>query len=256
MVAEGHVTSDGHANGPRERKVVDAFVDLADTMVEDYDVLDFLHRLLDHALPLLPVDDGGVLLHHDGELRVVAASSEDAATVELFEVQHAEGPCMDAYRRGEAVAVERLEDNAERWPVFVPKALEHGWRSAYAVPMRLRADHIGALNLFARDHAVLDGRDRRLIRGLADVATIGILRERQTADRDETVRQLQVALESRVVIEQAKGRIVERSGCDMSEAFDRLRTHARQHRRRLGDVALAVIEDRLAIDDLGRRATA
>ena len=238
------------ASPDRESRIVDAFVDLADTLVDDYDVVEFFHRLLDHALPLLRTDAGGLLLHHEGALRVVAASSEDMGTLELFELQNSEGPCFDAYTDGDTITVSDLDDAIARWPTFVPEALGRGFRSAHAVPLRLRNQTIGALNLFSRREQELDQQDVRLIRGLADVATIAVLQARAIARSTETVGHLQIALDSRVVIEQAKGRVAEHTGHDMQRAFESLRGHARSHNRRLTDVARAVVDGDLAIDDL------
>jgi GAF domain-containing protein len=237
-------------DGDRESRIVDAFVELADTLVDDYDIVEFFHRLLDHALPLLGADAGGLLLHHEGTLRVIAASSEDMGTLELFELQNSEGPCFDAYTDGDAITIGRLHDATERWPRFVPEALARGFRSAHAVPLRLRTRTIGALNLFSAREQDLDDGDVRLIRGLADVATIAVLQARAIARSSETVGHLQIALDSRVVIEQAKGRVAEHTGHDMQRAFESLRRHARAHNRRLTDVARAVVDGDLAIDQL------
>lgn len=234
----------------REPRIIDAFVELADTLVDEYDVVEFFHRLLDHALPLLRADAGGLLLHHDGALRVVAASSEDMGTLELFELQNSEGPCFDAYSDGDTITVARLDDAIDRWPIFVPEALRRGFRSAHAVPLRLRDRTIGALNLFSRREQDLEQRDVRLIRGLADAATIAVLPARAIARSSETAGHLQIALDSRVIIEQAKGRVAEHTGHDMQRAFESLRGFARSHNRRLTEVAQAVVDGELPIDDL------
>ena len=234
----------------REARIIDAFVDLADTLVDDYDVVEFFHRLLDHSLPLLGADAGGLLLHHEGALRVVAASSEDMGMLELFELQNSEGPCFDVYRTGETITIARLYDATDRWPGFVPEALRRGFHSAHAVPLRLREQTIGALNLFSAPEQELSGRDISLIRGLADVATIGVLQARAIARSSETVGHLQIALDSRVIIEQAKGRVAEHTGHDMQRAFELLRGYARSHSRRLTDVARSIVDGGLAIDEL------
>jgi GAF domain-containing protein len=239
----------------RESRIIDAFVDLADTLVDDFDVVEFFHLLLDHALPLVRADAGGLLLHHQGALRVVASSSEDMSTLELFELQNSEGPCYDAYTTGDAITIGRLDDVADRWPHFVPEARQRGFRSAHAVPLRLRDRTIGALNLFTAREQDLAERDVSLIRGLADVATIAVLQERTIAQSTETADQLQTALDSRVIIEQAKGRIAEHTGHDMQHAFESLRRHARSHHQRLTDVARAVVSGDVPIDDLTTRST-
>lgn len=240
---------DGTTEG-REDRLVDAFVALADTLVTGYDVVDFLDNLLGVARTLLPVDAGGVLLHHDGRLQILASSSEDTQTLELFELQNDEGPCMDVYRTGEVLVISRLDQYHERWPKFVPRALDLGFRAAYAVPLRLRDDRIGALNLFARSVATFTARDIKAICGLADVTAIGILQERAISDRDLVVGQLQRALDSRVVIEQAKGRVAEHLGIGMNDAFAALRDHARSTGARLHQIASDVVAGRLDIDTL------
>lgn len=239
----------------RESRIIDAFVDPADTLVDDFDVVEFFHLLLDHALPLIHADAGGLLLHHEGALRVVASSSEDMSTLELFELQNSEGPCYDAYTTGETITIGRLDDVADRWPSFVPEARQRGFRAAHAVPLRLRNRTIGALNLFTAREQDLAERDVSLIRGLADVATIAVLQERTIAQSTETADQLQTALDSRVIIEQAKGRIAEHTGHDMQHAFESLRRHARSHNQRLTDVARAVVGGDLPIDDLSSPST-
>lgn len=232
----------------RETLIIDAFVDLADTLVDDFDAVEFFHRLLEHALPLLGADAGGILLEGAQGLRVVASSSEDMATLELFELQHREGPCYEAYQTGETVLADDLEALVDRWPRFTPKALEFGWRSGHAVPLRIRKEQIGALNLFSTATRTLRERDAKLIRGLADVATIAVLQERTVAEARLTTGQLQRALDSRVVIEQAKGRIAEGAGLSMGESFERLRSHARSRSRRLSDVARDVVNGELPVD--------
>lgn len=234
----------------REDRVVDAFVDLADTLVTDFDVVEFFHRLLDRALPLLDMDAGGILLDGDEGLRVVAASSEDMAILELFELQNSEGPCYDAYQTGETVLAADLAALVDRWPRFAPRALELGFQSGYAMPLRLRDKQVGALNLFSLSGRTLDERDAKLIRGLADVAIIAMLQERSVADAEQTAGQLQTALDSRVIIEQAKGRIAERAKCPMPTAFERLRAYARSHNRRLSETAAAVVAGELAVEEI------
>lgn len=234
----------------REARIVAAFVDLADSLVTDFDVVELFHRLLDHGLPLIGAEAGGLLLHHEGRLRVVASTSEDMQTLELFELQNTEGPCYDAYIIGRTITVDDLSAAHERWPQFAPRAIGFGWASVHAVPLRLRDETIGALNVFATARRTLTELEAKLIRGLADVATIAVLQQRAVASAHETAGQLEIALDSRVVIEQAKGRISERVGCGADEAFQHLRSYARSRGRRLSDTARAVVDGTLPIDEV------
>ena len=218
-----------------------AFVELADSMVADFDVIDFLHLLTTRCTELLDVSAAGVLLVDPaGDLRVVAASSEQVRLLELFQLQNDQGPCLDCFRSGRQVNVTDLSSAAPRWPQFVPQAQQHGFGAVTALPMRLREQVIGALNLFSPAPG-LDLADIRVAQSLADVATIAVLQHRANLKADTVVVQLQTALNSRVLIEQAKGVLAERLNVDMDQAFTTLRGHARTHNRKLSDLARAVI---------------
>ena len=171
------VERDGKSSGggPRERLLADAFVDMADTLVADYDVLDFLHGLAGHCVELLDVDAAGLMLaDRSGTLRVAASSTEQVRLLELFELQNEEGPCLECFGSGAPVANDDLDaDGASRWPRFSREALSAGFRSVVALPMRLRDETIGALNLFRAEPGPLLDPDRSLAQALADVATIG-----------------------------------------------------------------------------------
>jgi GAF domain-containing protein len=216
----------------------DTFVDLADTMVADFDVIDFLHMLTDRSVRLLPASAAGVLLADPrGELRVAAASSEAAGLVELFQIQNDQGPCLDCFRTGRPVTAADLTGPGQQWPRFAAAAAAAGFRAVQALPMRLRDQVIGALNLFAATPGPFGPAELRLGQALADVATIGLLQERNVRRSETVSEQLQAALNSRVVIEQAKGKIAERHGLDMDQAFALLRDHARNTNQRLTDLA-------------------
>jgi hypothetical protein len=228
------------------------FVELADTLVDGYDVIDFLQLLAGHCVSLLGVTEAGVLLEDtSGTLRPVASSSERMAALELIEIQREEGPCLDCWRTGEAVRADDLEAAIRRWPRFVTAALRVGFRSVYALPLRLRTDRIGALNLFAERPIGLSEDDAALGQALADVATIGILHERSLRERSVINEQLQGALDSRVAIEQAKGMVAEQSGNDVDAAFTVIRKYARDHNTKLTDVAVRIITRELHAGDLG-----
>jgi transcriptional regulator with GAF, ATPase, and Fis domain len=216
----------------------DTFVDLADTMVADFDIIDFLHLLTDRSVALLAASAAGVVLADPrGELRVAAASSEEAGLLELFQLQNDQGPCLDCFRTGRPVTAGDLAGPDQRWPRFAQAAAQSGFRTVQALPMRLRDQVIGALNLFGAGPGLLSPDDLRIGQALADVATIGLLHERNVRRRETVAEQLQAALNSRVVIEQAKGKLAERLGIDMDRAFSMLRDYARNTNQRLTDVA-------------------
>jgi transcriptional regulator with GAF, ATPase, and Fis domain len=225
----------------REQMLAAAFVELADTLVADFDVVDFLHGLADRAVQLLDVDAAGLMLADQrGSLQVIASSSEQARLVELFQLQHDQGPCLECYQTGRPVYEADMAAAMQRWPMFAPAAAEAGFAAMQAIPMRLRDDVIGAMNLFMYTPRRLDETRLRVGQALADVATIGLLQERNLRHQEVLAEQLQGALNSRVVIEQAKGVLAERLGLDMGQAFGQLRGQARVQNRRLAELAGAV----------------
>jgi transcriptional regulator with GAF, ATPase, and Fis domain len=225
----------------------DTFVDLADTMVADFDVIDFLHILTDRSVALLAASAAGVLLADPrGELRVAAASSEAAGLIELFQIQDDQGPCLDCFRTGQPVTAADLAGPDQQWPQFAAAAAQAGFRAVEALPMRLRDQVIGALNLFRAGPGPLSPADLRIGQALADVATIGLLQERNVRRGETVAEQLQAALNSRVVIEQAKGKLAERLSIGMDEAFGRLRVNARNSNQRLTDVARNLVDSATA----------
>lgn len=235
----------------REGSLVRTFVELADNLVADFDVVEVLTVLAHRCVEVLDVADAGLMLQSPrGDLRVVASSSETMRLLELFELQADEGPCVDCYRSGRPVVNLELEAAAGRWPRFVPKALDAGVRSVHAVPMRLRDQTIGALSLFRDDEGPMPDDDVVAAQALADVATIAILQHRAAINAQLLHDQLTEALNSRVVIEQAKGVVAAKTGVDMEEAFGRLRRHARAQRARLVDVAHAVVTNAITVEAL------
>jgi GAF domain-containing protein len=230
----------------READVVQSLVDLADTLVADYDVVDLLTGLADRCVHVLGATAAGVMLASpSGDLRLVASSSEAMRVLELFELQAKEGPCLDAYRTGQRVDHEIMRPGTGRWPRFATVALEAGFQSALALPLRLRDTTIGALNLVSADQTPMDDADLVVARAFADLATISVLQQRAAADTKHVNEQLSHALTSRIIIEQAKGVVFERAGIDMAEAFTRLRNYARSHNLHLTDVAQATIDGTL-----------
>ena len=235
----------------REKELAVAFVDLADTLVSDYDVADLLYRLVEHSVRLLDVAEAGLLLTDQrAGLHVMASSDEKTKLLELFQLQADEGPCLECYHSGQPVAVTDLTNEIERWPSFAPAAIAEGYAAVHAFPLRLRENTIGALNLFSTHPGDLPADDRHVAQALADVATIGILQERAAHHSETLVGQLEGALTSRVIIEQAKGVLAERGGVDIDEAFRRLRGHARRTNSRLAQVAHDVIDGRLDTSDV------
>ena len=225
----------------REAALVEAFVRLADTLVDDYDVIELFHGLCADCVTLLRADAAGLLLTDQREsLQVVSASTEQAHLIELFQLQSQQGPCLDCFRGSEVVRSDDLSTET-RWPRFRDRAREYGFGAVHALPMRLRGQTIGALNLFHREALVMSEADLSVGQALADVATIAILSDRNTRERELLTEQLQAALTSRVVIEQAKGILAERGGIGLEEAFTRLREHARRTNQRLSELARAVV---------------
>ena len=225
----------------REQHLAETFVELADTLVDDFDVIDFLQGLAARCVELLEVAAAGIVLaDQGGSLWTVAASDERARLLELFEVQSDEGPCRDCYQLGAAVVNVDLEGARERWPLFAPRAIAGGFRSANALPLRLRSEVIGSLNLFHAGAGGLDSAALRMAQALADTATIGILQQRTIRRAEVVTGQLQVALTSRIVIEQAKGVLAERLKISTDSAFGVLRAAARSRNRLLSDLAREV----------------
>jgi transcriptional regulator with GAF, ATPase, and Fis domain len=226
-----------------DRQLAEAFVELADTLVDDFDVVDFLHQVTVRCADVLGVAAAGVLLTDQrGTLQVVAASTEQTRLLELLQLQTDEGPCPECFHTGRPIAVADLSSTGGRWPRFAAQAAQIGFASVHALPMRLRTDVIGALNLFGTQPGALDADTIRLGQALADVATIGLLQARAIHQRDALAEQLQTALNSRIIIEQAKGVIAERRHLDMDQSFTLLRSTARKDNRRLSDLARAIVD--------------
>jgi transcriptional regulator with GAF, ATPase, and Fis domain len=224
-----------------EIQLPDVFIGLSDTLVADFDVIDFLHVLTTRYVQLLGVSAAGLLLTDERDtLQVVAASSERTMLLELFQLQTDHGPCVDCFHTGQPVSVADLP-TAGRWPRFTAAAAEVGFSAVHALPMRLRTAVIGALNLFDTGPGALDERKLCIGQALADVATIGLLQQRAIHHRDILTEQLQTALSSRILIEQAKGVLAERLGVGVADAFTLLRNYARSHNRRLSDLAQSIL---------------
>ena len=226
-----------------QRLLSRTFVELADNLVADFDLMDFLSLLTDRCVGMLGVSAAGVLLaDRDGELRVMAASSEQVRLLELFQLQNDEGPCLETFRTGAPVSVPDVTTEIHRWPRFAAQAHHSGFAAVQALPMRLRDEVVGVLNLFRSDAGPFDPVGTLIAQALADVATISLLQQRTTHRSTILNEQLQTALSSRILIEQAKGKLAERLDIDMEQAFSALRAYARAHNRRLSDLARTFID--------------
>jgi len=230
------------ASGP----LMDAFVEMADTLVDEFDLIDFLHHLVEHTAAISEASSVGLLLgDHDDRLTFMAATSSSAEHLELYQIQNREGPCLDCFRIHQPVIVTDLSKAGGRWPTFAPLAVSKGFHSVHAFPLRLRDQVLGALNVFGVEQLPLDDADVRVIQALADVATIALLQERALAAAETLTQQLQGALNSRIMIEQAKGVVAQSNGVPVTEAFEQMRRYARQHHALLSELAVAMVTGEL-----------
>ena len=239
-----------HAGGEasREAVLVDTFAALADSLVAGFDVIELLQTLVETCSRVLDVDEAGILLaDEDGDLEVVASTSEASTLVETMQLDARSGPCWSSFTTAEPVSLPDVDVDEARWPEFAEVARQQGFRSAHAVPLRLRGTVIGTLNLLRVSVGELNDRDVRVAQALADVATIGILQERTLRESAVVQQQLQGALDTRVVIEQAKGVVAHVRGVSTDEAFVLIRRHARDQRLKLADVAAQLVERRLTL---------
>lgn len=235
-------------------RLSDVFVKVSDSLVAEFDVVDFLQSLAEHSVDISGAVAAGLMLaDQDGSLHYMAASSERAKLLELFQLQNSQGPCLDCFRTHQPVVNTNLAQAEDRWPLFAPRAIEAGFESVHAIPLRLRDQTIGALNLFGDSSVRFEPDDVRIVQALADVATIAILQERSITRAETLTEQLQVALNSRIVIEQAKGAIAQAHDIDVDQAFELLRAHARNQQVRLTDLAHTVVTDPDQLDTLNQQ---
>lgn len=238
----------------RESQLARTLVELADTLVADFDIVELLTLLTGRCVEVLGVAAAGImLLGPDGDLRVLASSSETMRMLELFEIQTSEGPCLDAYRNGRTAAIGDLAESDGGWPSFSKEALASGFRSVQAIPMRLRGSVLGALNLFHTVPGLMPELDVEIAQAFADVATIAILQQRASLEAQVLNEQLAVALNSRIAIEQAKGILAERMNCDMEQSFAFLRNHARRSNQALSALAEAVVSGKVDLKSFGSK---
>jgi GAF domain-containing protein len=228
---------------PREQRINEAFVKVADTLMDSYDIVDLLSTLVHECADLLGVEAGGMLIADTfGNLELVASTSEAAEFVEIMQLAAGSGPCVECFTTARAVSVGDIRETEGAWPEFTAAALGRGFRSLHATPMRLRGTVIGTMNLLGMRPGVFDARDVALAQALADVAIIGILQERSLRDPQIISEQLHLALDTRVMIEQAKGVLSHVHSMSMEEAFAALRAHAREHGMSLRAVAAGIID--------------
>ncbi|MGW1341518.1 GAF and ANTAR domain-containing protein [Kribbella sp. NPDC002412] len=234
----------------REHRITEVFIELADTLVDEFDVVDFLRTLAEVSVELLDVDAAGLMLaDQNGVLRVMASSDDQVELLELFELQQNEGPCPECFRTGAPV----VNTDLARWPEFAAAAAAGGYASAHAIPLRLRRQVIGALNLFRTSTEQLGAEDIALAQALSDIATIGLLHERRHREQQLLAGQLHDALTSRVLIEQAKGMLAERAGLSPAAAFAAMRSYARETGQKLSVVAHGVLDGSLDTSALPTR---
>lgn len=233
--------STARSDTERESRLLRTFVHITHTLADDYDVTEVPDRLVEVCVDVLGATAAGMLLSDQRALSVVASSSRRTHLVELFQLETGEGPCLDCVRTGEPVLVADLETAHARWPRFVGAAIDHGFASVHAVPMRLRHETIGALNMFGEQPGAMTAQDVRVAQALADIATAGILQQRTIRRGEVLTQQLQTALHTRITIEQAKGVLAQAGSLDMAEAFAALRSYGRSRQARLVDVARRLI---------------
>lgn len=232
----------------RARRVSTAFVKIADTLVADYDVVDLLHTLVDESVGLLDAAAAGLLLVDPaGDLQVMASTSEKIQLVEVLQLEAGVGPCVDCFHTGAVVEINDIASEGSAWPQFQTAALSQGFVSVHAVPMRLRGHTIGALNLFRHERGPLSTEDAAIAQAFADVATISLLQERALRESNMVNEQLQRALNSRIVIEQAKGVIAHTADVSIDQAFNLLRSYARSHSQPLSETSKNVVERTITI---------
>ncbi|PPF85784.1 transcriptional regulator [Clavibacter michiganensis] len=237
----------------REELLVHTFVSLADSLVSDFDVLELLQTLVDQTTLLFDASASGIIIGPDVQhLEVVASTSEKSRLVGLMQLEAGEGPCVEAVSTGRVVSVVDVREIAHRWPAFAAQAAGAGYVSVHAIPLRLRGQVIGSLNLFRDHEGALNAADATAAQALADVATISVLQERTIRDSTVVHDQLRHALDSRVVIEQAKGVIAHTHGVDMDEAFQLIRRQARGTSTAMHLVAAGIVAGRLTIPAAAR----
>jgi GAF domain-containing protein len=235
----------------REARINTAFVTVADTLTTDFDVVDLLHALVEQCTEILDTDAGGLMLMNaDGQLQLMTSTGEGADFVEVMQLNADSGPCIDCFTTGAAISVPNIQSSGGKWPAFQKAAMQYGFHSAHATPMRLRGQIIGTMNLFRTKRGALSGRDAAVAQALTDVATIGILHEHIAREGAILAEQLHHALDSRIFIEQAKGMVSHSRSIPMDDAFTVLRTHARNNNLTIRSVAEGVCARTMSVQSI------
>ncbi|MFD8964059.1 ANTAR domain-containing protein [Streptomyces sp. NPDC059568] len=237
----------------REQQVSAVFVQVADSLIDNFDLLEFLDQLCAHCVSLLDVTAVGILLANENDtLQTIAASDENTHLLELFALQHDQGPCVECYRTGTPRTNIDLNSPTatSAWPAFATRARRSGFHTAHVFPLRLRNRAIGAMNLFHTSQQPLSPQDASLAQALADIATIALLQQRDLDQEQTEKAQLQRALTTRITIEQAKGILAERWNTSPDTAFTALRAYARAHQLRVSDCARQIIDQTLDTDHI------
>lgn len=238
----------------RETWLAETLVELADTSASEFVDTEYLRTLASRLRILLaPAEIGLIIGAERGRPRLAAATSDRTRDLVTFELQHDDGPCVRAYRNGETVLNQDVSGAEQPWPRFAEKARAVGVRFASALPMRRHADIVGAVGILDARGSTVSAQDIALARTLAEAATIGLRQQRALEVSTQRSTQLQHALDSRIVIEQAKGMVAARLGLSLGEAFGLLRDHSRQHNERLAEVAAKVIRQELFMPEDTRR---
>ncbi|WP_239092086.1 GAF and ANTAR domain-containing protein [Streptomyces sp. SID14478] len=240
---------------PREQQLSKVFLEVADTLVADFDILEFLQQFTTHCTQLLNVEAAGILLADEqGYLQLLAASDEHSRLLEVFASQHAQGPCVDTFHTGQPLLHVKVADPEviNVWPQFAAAATALGFTTTHAIPLQLRESVIGALGLFQKDPDPLSNEDILLAKALAGMATISILQQRTLAHSEVERSQLQYALTSRIILEQVKGILAERWQVSVDDAFTALRAYARAHHHRLTQLALNITQGTFDTDQIPR----
>ena len=220
-----------------------AFIALADTLVTDFEVVELARQIVRDAMALLPVDEAAIIVpDDDGGLQVLVSDSDRSDLLEMLQIDRHGGPCLQCFRSGEPVVVDDLRDDLQQWPGFGAVAIAHGYLAIHALPLRLHSDHVGVLTLLRFEAGRMTTNDYAIGQALADIAAVGIANRRIALRSSVRALQLQSALKSRTLIEQAKGVLAERGNVGIDQAFDLLRAHARRTNGRLTDIARAIVE--------------
>jgi transcriptional regulator with GAF, ATPase, and Fis domain len=225
-------------------RLLESLERFAVTLTAGYGVGDVLHDLTSEMTDVLDLTGAGVTLVHDGKQRFVTAAVEAIASLERVQEDHQLGPCIDAVTTAQPITVSDLdvEDTTQRWPEYSNAAKTAGIRAVAGIPMLGEESAVGAVNLYVKTPRIWPPEDMRVASVFANIATAYLVHASAARQHQRTAEQLQQALNTRLIIEQAKGVLATQREIDIDEAFRLLRKHAREHNTRIHDVARAVID--------------